>query len=117
MLTIDKKYALRNLSYLRSLPNEIKYILTANREMLKKDIETELDKLYSSINSSYEKMINSKNKIKQLSKDGSLRMNKKLLKLQKKGAKNIYKKDLKKWYQIIDVLLNPKITRLFQTEH
>ena len=44
-------------------------------------------------------------------------MNKKLLKLQKKGAKNIYKKDLKKWYKIIDVLLNPKIIRLIQTEH
>ena len=51
----------------------------------------------------------SKNKLKQMRKDKSLKLYKKLLRLEKKEAKNIFRNDLKKWYLIIDALTHKKL--------
>lgn len=109
MLKCDRDSAFNNLSKLSTLPDELKKVISVNREVLKKDIEESINKLYSSITSSYEKMTIYKDKLRQLKKDSALKKNKKLLRLQKTGAKNNYREDLKKWYQIIDVLLDPKL--------
>lgn len=108
MLDHDKEYAIKNLSKINSLPKSLKKAFDDNKDILISDIEMTIDKLYNSINSSYEKMITCKNRISEIRKEKADKLSKKLLKLEKKEAKILYKYNLKKWYQIIDVLLNQK---------
>ena len=109
LLKCDKESAINRLSKLSALPNELKNILAVNGEVFKRDVEAVIDKLYKSITSSYEKMTISKNKLKQMRKVKSLKLYKKLLRLEKKEAKNIFRNDLKKWYLIIDALTHKKL--------